>query len=367
MSKSNDLMFNRCFAFRKIVRKDRFLRIIQIIVDIAAVFATLLELSARHSSAPFFTILLIFVNIIITLLNSNQLGNVVGIILTLIYAFLSVKYNMDIAGVIPILFIRIMRIKSIYVHSKLKKLYGYSTFNYFMIDCELKKDNLLKESVEYNYSDVLENKIVVLESAEMRCPWRIQLLKIICLVTMCASLFCICWGVGEKNNYNSAKNISSLESCYDNMNIRGTLDIVYLNTTYSFQESVNNEYVCKFGNETVIFSVPESYKTDFEKKCIPIDETVNDVYEKDKDLEVEFVGTVREVSSYHGKFLMPDISSIDHNYVPYNEDYYIELIDVDKVYERIVNGLVVFLISFVGLSISYFLIFKNIRNLSNYV
>lgn len=251
-------------GFRKITKKKRILNILQFIVDILIGYECVFPLLSVYNLLPFTVLLVVLAKIIFHTLKRDSLGNFIGICLNTLFIIMTLIFKLGFSFM-PIVayIIHFMRLKSCYIDSKLKKIYGYPSFHTLFLENELSEKPLLAESVQADYNKTLENSIIKFSVAESRCNIKIQIMKLVGSLLLCMGIVLFYFGKKENLAYDNAVFVTSLDTCSIGANISGTVYELYDNSYIGLSYNVNDGYWGVFGDKLILFDVPYRYKNSF--------------------------------------------------------------------------------------------------------
>ena len=340
-----EFFFIRETAFRKMTRKKRFLDILQGVLDILLGYAVFLPLMSERSFIPFLTLLVAAVKLVLHCIRHDTAGNYLGLGLCVLFTVCVAVWKLGTPGLIASVslsfIVHILRIKTCMIDERVKTVYGYPKFNSFIMEAELEKDELLRESTRSEYESLDFNKLVSFAAAESRCSLPIQIMKIAGLVLVSAGIVLCARGAAEGADAGKSVITTSLEGKKAGDVISGTVYELYNNTGYASSNSINDEYWGIFGGKYILFSVPYGSKHSFA--------TLFNCYAKENDIApsmgtgggpdanpdtgIKFSAVLKSAKKYDGKLRAPDVRG--GAVVPEAETaYFLQVIDPDKASSR---------------------------------
>ncbi len=363
--------FQISIRFRKVTNRKKILDVIQFFVDILIGYECIFPLSLSYEYFALTILFVVLAKIILHVLKRDSVGNFIGIILNTLFVIMSLLFELGfpIASIIAYI-VHILRIKSCYIDEKLKDVYGYPNFNFEFMENELSKNEIMANQVQFEYDKVFSDVIIKFSIIESCCSVIIQLSRVISIVVICIGLLLFDYGINNINAYNSSIEVTSLSRCEVNTNITGTVYELYDNCVTGLSKNTNDGYWGKFGNELVLFVVPETYKSSF-AKLYNFYATKYDLVKSDNSDISSQEGII-----FHGKLLdssdceFPvEVPYFDENGLSFpeiNTTYFILVID-NELMKSVRNiGICLLFLGFLILIITTMLIYRKMKNCINF-
>ena len=372
-----EFFFIRETGFRKMTRKKRFLDILQGVLDILLGYAVFLPLMSEKSFIPFLTLLIAVVKLVLHCIRHDSAGNYLGLGFAALFTVCVAIWRLSTPGLVmtiaAVFIVHALRIKSCMIDDRIKNIYGYPNFNGFIMDAELEKDELLRDSARSEYSSLDFDKLVSFAAAEIRCSLPVQIMKVAGLVLVSAGIILCAKGAAESSDFGSSVITDSLEGKKAGDVISGTVHEIYSNTGYASSSSIDDEYWGVFGGKYILFSVPYGYKNSFA--------TLYNCYANENDLApslgtgggpaanpktgIRFSAVLKPAKKYEGKLRAPDVRG--GAVVPEAEtDFFFQVVDPDRAASRSGWGGIIIGVGAVMTIIAVFIILRRRDDTTTY-
>ncbi len=367
-----DYLLVRISGFRRMVKRKQILDILQFGAWAFVLYENFWELRLSGGKVIFCS-LITLVSIILHIIRRDKFANIVELVLDTLYFFLfMVIFDCFSIGAMISFLIHLLRIESCYTDEKMKTLYGYPKFVPFYVDNAFEKDDRLACSVKNEYDEIMEDKIVRFSSAISRCDWILQFTMILSVIF--AAIGCVVLGLGIKEQYffSKAVSVEDIGSCQDGDVISGIVYQVYDQSSIASQKSVRENYIAEFGGKLVSFSAPYPYKEEFERLYKDTESALkNGEMSTNHDSFISADGIV-----FHGRYLKADkkIKLLDtskwklgEDHPEVEENYFIEIVDIEKAELNVLAGIVMILLGIVAFVFVGLFVLKKIDDFDNTV
>ncbi len=360
-----DYLLIRLSGFRRIAKKKQMLDYLQFAAEALILYETFNSLTYLKSDGKnaLFCSLVTLGNIIFHIIRRDKLANYAELALDILYfiILMAVADCFSIAIWVSVL-IHLLRIESCYTDEKMKTLFGYPKFVSFYIENALEQDDDFACSVKDEYDKIMENKIVRFSSAISRCNWKMQFIMIISVVFAGRGVVNLSSGIKDRYLFSSAVSVEDTGSCHDGDVICGTVYQIYEQRSIASQKSVRENFIGKFGEKLISFSVPYPYKDDFEKLYTD----AKNAYEHG-EISTDYAVSANGID-FHGIYLKAEkkIKLLDSTKRKFGdslpdveEDFFIEIIDTRKADSNIYAGIIMILLGITAFLFVGILVLKN--------
>lgn len=364
-----DYFFLMESGFRRMTKKKRGLDILQFFADFYIGSECILTLSSSFSFLPFTLLLVLLAKIILHLFRRDSLGNYIGLCLNTLFIIMGLSFKLGFfATPIVAYIVHFLRIKSCFIDSKLKRIYGYPSFNPLYLENELASNVMMAESVKADYDEVSESFFIKLSAAESRCSSKIQILKLAGLILMCIGIGTLGFGMKQSLAYQNAVSVVSLDDCTVGSKISGTVYELYDNCCTGLSDNVTDGYWGVFGGRLIMFDVPYSYKNSFAS----LYNIYADQYEltgsigqgggddADPQSGIEFHGELLSIDKYEFPVRQPDTNSLPLDLPEADNTCFIRIIDEKKADSAENRGIIFITIGAVSIAVSMVCILRKL-------
>lgn len=282
---------------------------------------------------------------------------------------MSLSFNLGILAIPLVAYIiHFLRIKSCFIDSKLKKIYGYPSFNYLYLENELTSNVTMAESVKSDYDEVLGSFFIKFYAAECRCSPIIQLMKIVGVMLLCIGTGTLGFGIKRSLAYKNAVSVVSLDECSIDSKISGTVYELYDNCSTGLSNNVTDGYWGVFGDRLVLFDVPYSYKNSFASlyniyaKQYNLTESIGHGGGDDANPQsgIKFHGELLSFDEYNFSVSQPKINHINLNLPETENSYFIRIIDEKKADSAETCGIILIVVGMASIAIAIICILRKL-------
>lgn len=337
-----------CIGLNKIKKKRKVLVTIQLFIDVYLFTSLFVELITSFYALPFITLILIAAKAIFTILKRDIISCAVCSILNLsafitAFIFKIIDYNTAAAFIIAFI-IYVFRIKQCIIEKKIVSLYGYPTFNSFLIIDELKKDESLSNDIIYDYESIDNDRLLKNEIEATRMSPLIRVIHFLGAIGVVTGIVIMCNGFITLTKNSNAETISRISSSKNGTYFSASTDKICGMSNSSMDENTEDIYWCRIGEECVTIKVPHQYKEDFATLYdSDAEDNESSEYSNVSNKKIVFHGIIRDVSKYDSGIINTKAlkSGEDTQIV---KDKFVEIVSQEKTEKNVIFGLIVTLI-----------------------
>ena len=342
-----------CFLFRKIIKQNKVLLIIQIIIGLLLLDSVFWVTFTSIHFLHYITMILLLGEIIVTIVLRNSVGNIVGLCTDILIIPLLFVFNQAEPNTLLLVFLSVVvhffRISSHLAEKQLKNIYGYPGFHDFFINNESETDNDLLKRISEQYTAVSQKGVIQFEMALQKASVIVKMMIIFGIAFFSIGLYLFSSNFTAKKNFENAKIPDSLKYCSDNEYVKCSLKKIF--TLSSVGDKFTSDiYWIEFCDETVTFSVSDKFKKQFAKLynyCIGKNESGDEenFYEGYYDVKEKSSDTITCVGKVHiEKEKSAEINTeVFKSDKPdnLNDGMYIEIVDKNKFEKYIDAGIII--------------------------
>lgn len=321
----------RCLDFKKIFQESRMFLTALIVADLIVLYE--LGFYWMMSKASIFGAIaaMVVVKIVIDLGVRTFLGNLIGMgINVLMMVFLILTKTIDealLALSLVLMVIHFIRIKSCYSVAILKKVYGFPSFNGFLIANEAKADKGLFSIIRQQYNEAAARPIIRDYIIGLHKGMAVRVTRLISLLVLIAGAVFLYNVMSWDSTAESAIPLSLNMEIKEGTAVRGETDFLYSQLGISIEAMTEDTYWARIGDKVtgkyIPITVPLGLKLQFAElynAFAPMDYTTGRyIYYQGyvgttskNEAPLSFIGIVRkdgkfDLIDYNEKKLDPEI------------------------------------------------------------